>query len=238
MNEKKNKPALRAISVTSKNEGPSRFGMGSRTTPNPWEQVEDTYGLIEPPFDLFGLSNMVEYSTELGQCVEAMEINVGGFGWRLRELPEVRTPETARLVDAEFRLFRELIEYSDYSGGSFVNLRRRTRKDLELTGNAYWEVIRDSSGRVSGFNHVPSWMIKMSPLEDSPILVKETRAVGFGEDRGIKEVLLSKRFRRFGQVVENERGTHVVFFKEFGDPRDLDWRSGRHTNEGGGPPLR
>lgn len=232
MNDTKQKTALRAISVTSKSEGSSRFGMSSNATPNPWTQIEDTYGLIEPPFDLFGLSNMVEYSTELGQCVEAMEINVGGFGWRLRELPEVRTPETARLVDEELARFKELIEYSDYSGGSFVNLRRRTRKDLELTGNAYWEVIRDSSGRVSAFNHVPSWMIKMSPVEESPILVKEFRAVGTGDGREIKEVLVSKRFRRFGQVVENERGTHVVFFKEYGDPRDLDWRSGRFANEG------
>ena len=231
MSNPKEKTSLRAISVTAKSEGASRFGLASKTTPNPWEAIEDTYGLIEPPFDLYGLSSMVEYSTELGQCVEAMEINVGGYGWRLREIADVRTPATSALVDAEFSRFKELLEYSDYSGGSFVSLRRKTRKDLELTGNAYWEIIRDNAGRVSAFNHIPSWMIKMTPVEESPILVNEHRAVGTGEDRGVKQILVSKRFRRYGQVVENQDGSHVVFFKEYGDPRDLDWRDGSYGSD-------
>src|SRR5512133_272607 len=31
---------------------------------------------------------------------------------------------------------------------SFVDLRRRTRQDLEVTGNAYWEVLRDGKGEI------------------------------------------------------------------------------------------
>ena len=32
---------------------------------------------------------------------------------------------------------------------SFVDLRRRTRQDLETTGNAYWEVLRDGRGEIA-----------------------------------------------------------------------------------------
>ena len=36
------------------------------------------------------------------------------------------------------------------------DLRRRTRQDLEVTGNAFWEVLRDGRGKVARLVYVPA----------------------------------------------------------------------------------
>ena len=38
--------------------------------------------VIEPPFDMLTLAMLPEHSSELNQCVEAMEVNIEGFGHR------------------------------------------------------------------------------------------------------------------------------------------------------------
>ena len=37
---------------------------------------------------------------------------------------------------------------------TFVDLRRRTRQDLEVCGNAFWEVLRDARGEVARLVYV------------------------------------------------------------------------------------
>ena len=44
---------------------------------------------------------------------------------------------------------------------SFVDLRRRTRQDLEVTGNAFWEVLRDGKGDLARFVYVPSYTVRL-----------------------------------------------------------------------------
>ena len=51
----------------------------------------DQYGdgaghAIKPPYDLRLLSVLYESSTELGQCIHAMEVNIDGFGYLLKSL--------------------------------------------------------------------------------------------------------------------------------------------------------
>ena len=54
---------------------------------------------------------------------------------------------------------------------SFVDLRRRTRQDLETTGNAYWEVLRDGRGQLARLVYVPSHTVRLMPLDAKPIEV-------------------------------------------------------------------
>jgi hypothetical protein len=57
---------------------------------------------------------------------------------------------------------------------SFVDLRRRTRQDLETTGNAYWEVLRDGRGQLARLVYVPSHTVRLMPLDAQPIEVAPT----------------------------------------------------------------
>ncbi|NVJ26162.1 phage portal protein, partial [Myxococcus sp. AM011] len=94
--------------------------------------------------------------------------------------------------------------------GSFVELRRRTRHDVEVTGNAYWEVLRDGKGDIARFVYVPSYTVRLLPLDKEAVEVRERvriSAVSFDT------VSTRRRLRRYLQVQGSER----VYFKSFGD---------------------
>jgi PBSX family phage portal protein len=103
---------------------------------------------------------------------------------------------------------------------SFVDLRRVTRQDLEVTGNAYWEVMRNGAGQIARLVHVPSYTVRLLPLDREPVEVRErvrTSPVAFDT------VMVRRRLRRFVQVQAADR----VFFKSLGDPRTVSRKTGR-----------
>lgn len=104
---------------------------------------------------------------------------------------------------------------------SFVSLRRKTRQDLEVSGNGYWEILRDTRGRIVQFVYLPAHTMRLRaqgsefvevevPVRQTPITVTRER--------------LRRRFRTFVQVTETMR---AVYFKELGDPRVMSSVTGR-----------
>ncbi len=103
---------------------------------------------------------------------------------------------------------------------SFVDLRRRTRQDLEVTGNAYWEVLRDARGRIARFVYVPAHTVRLLPLDAEPVEVEERVRVS---PVSYDTVTVARRLRRYVQL----EGAACVFFRSFGDPRIVSRRSGK-----------
>lgn len=104
---------------------------------------------------------------------------------------------------------------------SFVELRRRTRQDLEVIGNAWWEVARNELGEISNFYYMRpiNMRLTLSDEEETPIVehVKVT-------DITWKKVKRFKKFRRSVQILKNKKPT---FFKELGDPRVISRKTGK-----------
>lgn len=107
---------------------------------------------------------------------------------------------------------------------SFVGLRRRTRMDLEVTGNAYWEVIRDRSGKVMQFVAAPTKTIRMTRTEQKLVEIEARIRV---TPVTYKPVTRKRRFRRFVQTVTGPTNTTRAWFREFGDPRILSPKTGK-----------
>ncbi|MCC6649335.1 MAG: phage portal protein, partial [Polyangiaceae bacterium] len=84
---------------------------------------------------------------------------------RRRELVQLARTERAR-----FAAFFEACSYDH----SFVELRRRTRQDLEVTGNAYWEVLRNAKGEIARLVYVPSYTMRLLPLDAEPVDATES----------------------------------------------------------------
>jgi PBSX family phage portal protein len=102
---------------------------------------------------------------------------------------------------------------------SFIALRKKTRQDLEVTGNGFWEVLRNKAGQVVQFEYVQSQTMRLLaqgrefvdidvPVRVSPISVRHET--------------LKRRFRKFVQVIDQVK----VYFKEFGDPRVMSSATG------------
>jgi len=181
----------------------------------PWERYKGEHTLIDPPYDYSDLLTVIERSNVLGACIATMEVNVDGFGHFFERLKGV-DPEDLDYEKAE----TELNDLNDFFNNvnydmSFREIRKRTRRDLESFGNAYWEIIRDGKGAVAEINHVPAQSIKLTIPEKDPILVKQ-KVMKSGE---IVEVDRWKRWRRFVQV--DSGGGAFVRFKEFGDERNI-----------------
>lgn len=107
--------------------------------------------------------------------------------------------------------------------GSFMSLRSRTRKDLESTGNAYWEIIRTSSKKVSRIVLAPTMFMRLLPLD--------TKATEVAEPVPVSEIswdtVKQKRFfRRYAEITTDQK-TVKVFFKEYGDPRIVSKVTGK-----------
>ncbi len=129
---------------------------------------------------------------------------------RRRELVQLARTERARLAS-----FFEFCSFDH----SFVELRRRTRQDLEVTGNAYWEVLRNASGEVARLVYVPSYTMRLLPLDAAPVPVEESVRIS---PVTVERVTTRQRMRRFLQVQYTQR----TFFKAFGDPRFVSRTTG------------
>jgi PBSX family phage portal protein len=103
---------------------------------------------------------------------------------------------------------------------SFVDLRRRTRQDLEVTGNAYWEVLRDNRGELARLVYVPSYTVRLLPIDREPVEVTEWVRVS---PVTFDTMSARRRLRRYVQV----QTTECIYFKSFGDPRVISRSTGR-----------
>ena len=90
----------------------------------------------------------------------------------VQALPATPTPEEVAAKKAEvaehMRLERSRLEtFFEFScvDLSFVTLRRRTRQDIEVMGNGYWEVLRDGGGDIVQFVYLPGFTMRLLPLD-------------------------------------------------------------------------
>jgi hypothetical protein len=116
-----------------------------------------------------------------------------------------RKDQLAKLARVEKARLENFFEFACFDH-SFVDLRRRTRQDLEVTGNAYWEVLRDGAGRVARLVYVPSFSIRLLPIDRDPIEVPERRRVS---PVTFETVPTRIRVRKYVQIQDHIR----VFFR-------------------------
>lgn len=211
-------------------------------------KLHGQYGALQPKLDKKALCRIAENSNNLPQVIRAYETNIDGLGHRLERVidPEddgVKEEVRDALIDAgidsptdeqvqakldevvgtmrrERLRARRFFEFASVEE-SFISLRRRTRVDLEITGEAFWEIVRNNLGEIVGVNFADSCSMRLMPRDKHPTewtdqvpltaLTWETRKV-------------PRRFRRFVQIV-NEKAR---FFKEFGDPRTVSAKTGRY----------
>lgn len=123
---------------------------------------------------------------------------------------------------------------------SFVELRKRSRIDLEVSGNAYWECLRDHHGKLVAIEHVPSMSIRLMPRSTCE-WIEVSRLVRISP-MSLKRRTLKRRPRLFVQIIN---GVETTYFKEFGDQRVISSVTGRRyaslqeleERERGAPPA-
>jgi PBSX family phage portal protein len=169
---------------------------------------------LEPIFDF-------DSSDTLEKVREAMWLGVGD---RNAPMPDdksvneqvVALKRQSHIEELELKNFFQFMNPE----GSFTSLRRETRQHLEITGNAYWEILRDNKGQIARAIIVPSTHVRLTPVDTNPIEVDDKVKVGPLQESTVTQY---RFFRRFVQAV----GQRAVYFKEFGDPRVVSRDTGK-----------
>jgi PBSX family phage portal protein len=178
--------------------------------------------VIEPPYNLAALSRIPRENSMLRQCIDAMVTNVEGHGWRLEYVgPEGGEDTPAALQE---RADLERLLYYPNPDHNLTEMRERFRRDFETLGNAYLEVSRDAAGRVNMMAHIPGETMRLCWKDPKKVKVKMTVILPGGK---VEVRHFNRKFRVFVQRVGNQ----TVYFKEFGDPRVIDPKTGKENAE-------
>lgn len=177
--------------------------------------------VIPTPYDMTAMVMLEETSNILRECVDAMVTNIECFGWtyRPRPLKDKDADKFRSDIEAEFLKLQGAFEIL-CPEVSFIEVRKRLRRDLELTGNSYLEVVRNiDTGELLELNHVPSHRMRLMKM-DTAFTPYKISYVDAEDSYKLKTRTKRKRFRRFVQLGSD--GKPIVFFSEYGDPRARD----------------
>lgn len=170
----------------------------------------------EPELPLEGLEEIVKNSSILPQCIRAYKNNIAGYGIGIRYKEDDQEENSDTL--AEWKKMEDIV--------NLFTMEQDTKEIFEdiieareKFGIAYCEVIRNNGGEVVQLEFVKetATVRKSRPLE--PYI----DAVYF---YGGQEVKRKKRFRKYKQTI----GATTVYYKEFGDPRQMDYRDGKYSD--------
>jgi len=216
------------VGPDAKIDGPVSRAMGD----DPFKSLLGSKTILAPPLDPRLLSTIWEQNTILGPCIATMMVNCEAFGYQFVPrvpITEKTDPKVLRRMDEERIILDNFFQNSVIEGDlSFTGLRLEKRRDQESVGWGSWEVIEGhDNGPILGFNSLPAHTVRMSPLQGDRVAVKKKILVR-GEDGTLRYVdrVVWRRFRKYVQV----RGSKMVWFREFGDPRVMDYRDGEYKD--------
>lgn len=176
--------------------------------------------IIEPVYAYRDLLKLFHSSTILRQCIDSMVTNIESYGLELEYIGE-EGQEDSRAAQNEKARIQRLLGTLTSDGRPLSKHREDSRVDKEVLGARCFEVIQDAVGRVVTFDHVSTNNMRMTSKEKEYVEVYATDPA-----TGARK-LIKRRFRRFVQINDKNEKT---FFKEYGDPRKVNPKTGKIDN--------
>lgn len=191
--------------------------------------IAGIHQILDPPYDLEQLAGLMDVSTELGKDVWAMVTNTVGFGWQLQERymeEDTRDKYAKEIAGERVMLDRKLMSVHPFE--SITMIRKKEIFDKHILGNGYLELIENKKGDLVGVSHVYGYQVRLVKKDEEPTKIKVPIVVA-EDGYTVQYVDMYYRFRRF--VIERVDG-RVIWFKEAGDPRVMNKRTGERYPAG------
>lgn len=173
--------------------------------------------ILQPAYSVPDMFRLRETSNMLGQCIEAYVTNLVLTGW------EIDTTIRGREVNADEQFELQSFLDNPNTEQSLVGLMADIIRERETTGFSFMEVVRDAAGLPAILRHASALNTRLTRRHPTSVQVSYQIMRG----RRITTVAEMRRFRKFVQIV----GAETRFFKEFGDPRKMDARTGAFEGE-------
>lgn len=188
-----------------------------------FQQYYSEGDVIEPLYNPELLTRLPEGSDILQQCIDAYKTNIAGFGVDLDydvDFDKVDDEQKKKELERQWTVYENFFKFCSYDE-SFTKIMEKVIEDRERIGWGAVEVIPDASGKPAGFEHIPAHKVRLCRKERKVTPV-QMRIIG--DDGEPMEIPVMKRFRKFVQIINN----HRVYFKEFGDPREMNCYTGAY----------
>ncbi|MDT9719137.1 phage portal protein [Paenibacillus sp. ClWae2A] len=173
--------------------------------------------MIEPLYRPVDLIEMSKESTVIPQCVDAYKQNIAGFGFGLQYKEDDTKVDETFEMKAEWERVKDILQFFNFDK-PFKDVWAEAIVHREQTGNGYIEIIRDGTGLPAEAENMEPEYVKVSKLGD-PVEVTIWR--------NSKQFKRKKKFRRYLQEINGSK----VWFKAFGDPRKMSWKTGQYGDD-------
>lgn len=182
----------------------------------------DRNGLLVPPYSPAQLYSIYESSSILSPHIDAYVQNISGFDNTFKYAgPEGEKESDEAKKEKEYlkNFFAKVNERQ-----SFKTVRKQIRRDFEVLGYCFMEVTRSADGEIACLYSVKAKYIRLARIdEENPQNITVNLYRGGKE----KKITVRRRFRRYAQLLPGAPDTSVRWFKEYGDPRDMDAKTGK-----------
>lgn len=172
--------------------------------------------VLTPPYALKNIHDCFEKSNILRQCVTAYVTNIVMNGYIV-----VPYAEGVAMDAAEKAMLDSFIETAN-SEESLITVMAKYVFQYEKFGFSFLEVVRDAKGQPS--------LVRFQRASNTRLMgnSKEEVNATYWINRGGKRTKITerRRFRRYVQRV----GSQTVYFKEFGDPRRMSYKTGLYES--------
>lgn len=175
--------------------------------------------VIPTHYNIPRLFQLIEQSNMIQQCIDAMVTNTVQTGWEVEPLHRGKVVNESERMELE-----SFLEHAN-SEETLADVMEKIMRDKHSVGFGFKEVIRDAMGDISLFRHCPALWTRLCAKDPTEILVEYTIMRG----RRVTTVKEYRRFRRYVQIVNGVQ----VWFKEFGDPRKMDYTNGAFAGQDG-----
>lgn len=187
---------------------------------DPWQDVGGK--TIAPPYNPAFLSRVPEHSSILPQCIDALVTNIEGHGIMFVPTFDPKAADALKAAaEGEKARAQRFFDTASLDFG-YGELRARLREDLEKIGYGGWEFILDQrTAELCGLNHIPGRTLRLGAIDKEPTLI--TRKVLSADGSQWQDQKAFKHLRLYAQTIG---GGRTVWFKEPGDPRRINRRTG------------
>lgn len=175
--------------------------------------------VLPTPYRVSRLFEIIDQSNMLRQCIDAYVTNTVLTGYEVAPILRNKIVNEGEQVELE-----SFLEHAN-SEESMSTILEKIIRDRESVGFGYMEVIPDRIGLPSLLRWCPSLYTRLCAKDPTEILVEYTILRG----RRVTTVREYRRFRRYLQMVNGQQ----VWFKEFGDPRKMDYSNGAFEGQSG-----
>jgi len=212
-------PSVRVITFQPAEQKGARDEKGAGATSkqlDPFSGQYEAFGLMTPPYGEGGydvITHRYDNSDALQSGIDTMVTNVCAFGVQCVGYAAELPPEANDEIVVERRRIQTVLDHLS-SLGSFNAVRKRVRRDYELFGDGYYELLRDADGQLVGLEHMPAGTVRKSRLSERPVPMDVWQR---GEDGVFTRGKAWRRVRRYAQCIDGR----YQWFKEYGDPRPI-----------------